>query len=330
MGCILYPPVTLVNPVHRLQRLQQRRRPACTTQQPLFTRAACNCLSTSRSSSCRWRAFFHQLSPTLPTTVDHQTTPTSRTAQQTPTRTITTTTAPTTSEKTTNPRRKQKSTLPGKRKPKKMERVIAVPSVVLSISVLVLGAAIGSSTSNCGGGHAPAPPSGTLGALLGRGDALGLGLNLSTLVPLLTLAWHAFTLLARARADRVASAYRTLGPASPSAFSFSSTAAEDDDEPALPAGGWAPHALVAAWALNTLLLLLVPRWTAATALPHAALAVLSALEASVLALAGLLARHHAQLALAGDTDDEHGWEHVDAAADRDADDDDDEMKLAEI
>ena len=85
-----------------------------------LTRAAGNCLSTSRSSSCHWRAFLHQLSPTLPTTA-HQVTPTSQIAQQTPTRTITTTTMPTTNEKTNNKRRKQKSKLPGKRKPKKME-----------------------------------------------------------------------------------------------------------------------------------------------------------------------------------------------------------------
>ena len=56
----------------------------------------------------------------------------------------------------------------------------------------------------------------------------------------------------------------------------------------------------------------------------------TALEASVLALAAVLAWHHAQLACAGDTDDEYGWEHVDAGADRGVDDDDDEMKLAEI
>ena len=49
---------------------------------------------------------------------------------------------------------------------------------------------------------------------------------------------------------------------------------------------------------------------------------------------GVLARYHVQRALAGDTDDEYGWEHVDVGIDRgggdDDDDDDDEMKLAEI
>ena len=71
-----------------------------------LTRAAGNCLSTSRSSSCRWGAFLHQLSPTLPTTA-HQDTPTNEIALQTPTGSITTTTTPTTNEKTNNPRRKQ-------------------------------------------------------------------------------------------------------------------------------------------------------------------------------------------------------------------------------
>ena len=75
---------------------------------------------------------------------------------------------------------------------------------------------------------------------------------------------------------------RALASASPGACSFSSAGTGDDDAPALPTGGWAPHALAAAWALNTLLLV-VPCWTAATALPYAALAVLSALEATVAA-----------------------------------------------
>ena len=51
-----------------------------------------------------------------------------------------------------------------------------------------------------------------------------------------------------------------------------------------------------------------------------------------------LVRYHVQVALAGDTDDEYGWEHIDVGInsdddgddDDDDDDDDDEMNLAEI
>ena len=41
-----------------------------------------------------------------------------------------------------------------------------------------------------------------------------------------------------------------------------------------------------------------------------------------------LMRYHVQVALAGDTDDEYGWEHVDVGID--SGDDDDEIELAEI
>ena len=210
------------------------------------------------------------------------------------------------------------------------QRLIALPSIALSIAVLALSAAIGSTCSASDSSSSNAPT--TLSSILGRGVGLGLGLNLSTLAPLLTLAWHAFSLLTGS------DPYRRLSRSSSIPLGLSVSAGEDNLPPPPPMTAtatakaavrtWAPHTLVLVWILNTLLLLLVPRWTLSTAFSHTGLVVLSALEAGVLALGGVLARYQLHRVLAGEMDDEYGWEN--AHVDGDGDDDDDDMKLGEI
>ena len=333
MGCILYPPESLVS---RLHRLQQRRRPTRATQQPVCHLTP-PCVSTTHASTWRWRAFLSELSQkvntayTLPTPA-LQASPASRTTDPAPRATRTATTATPTTPTTTNEtgkhlhkayhRRKNKPVV--KRKDKKMEhQFIALPSIALCVSVLALSAAIGCSSSSS---NAPAS-GGTLSSALGRGASLGLGLNLSTIAPLLTLAWHVLSLLSpRPRPTHS----RRLSAFPPAPLPLAEDTLPSTTTRTRTTRIWAPHTLALVWALHTLLLLAVPRWTADSAFSYAGLAVLSTLEAGVLALAGGLAHHRIQRELAGDTDDERGWE-----CDDDADDDDDAdvydtLKLTEI
>jgi len=94
---------------------------------------------------------------------------------------------------------------------------------------------------------------------------------------------------------------------------------------------WVPHSLALLWALNTLLVLLVPRWSSAVAFSYAGIAVMSAFEAGALALSGVFARCQIRRELAGETDDnECGWE-IDDVADDDGDDDsNNKRKLGEV
>ena len=191
------------------------------------------------------------------------------------------------------------------------QQLIALPSIALSISVLALGVTTGS------GGCRSAPTSAALSV------RFGFGLTLSTLVPLLTLTWHAFSLLSRYLAPAAEShnSYRPLSESSPAAV------AGEDRRPSVAMRTrvrvWVPRALASVWVLNTLLVLFVPRWSSAIAFSYAGLALLSALEASVLALGSILAQFQIQRELAGETDNDYRWEN-------DQGDDDDDMKLGEI
>src|SRR5258706_11037024 len=170
------------------------------------------------------------------------------------------------------------------------QRLIAVPSIALSISVLALGATIGSGSCRS--------------AALNR---LGFGLNLSTLAPFLTLAWHAFSLLSSYPAPATASHnhYRPLSDAS-------SAVPGEDHRPSAAMRTrvrvWVPHALAFFWLLNTLLVLFVARWSSAIAFSYASLALLSAFEAGLLPPGGMLVPCPIQRGLSGETADGYRWE----------------------
>jgi hypothetical protein len=137
----------------------------------------------------------------------------------------------------------------------------------------------------------------------GVGAGLGLGWNLSTLAPLLTLAWHVFTLLPSLH----------IAPPWSSAYYRSRPRPASSPPPGTPDRLWPPHALALLWLLATVLTLAVPPWTADTAVSHACLAVLSVFEAGVLALV----QYHVLRELdGGEVDGECGW------------DEGDEMKLS--
>ena len=195
------------------------------------------------------------------------------------------------------------------------QRLIALPSIALSISVLALGVTIGS------GGCRSAPTPAALSV------HFGFGLNLSTLAPLLTLSWHAFSLISSYLAPTAAAAAASHDYYRPLSESPSAAVAGESHHPAIATRTrvrvWAPRALASLWVLNTLLVLFVPRWSPAIAFSYAGLAVLSALEAGVLALGGMLAQCQIQRELAGETDDDYRWEN-------DQGDDGDDMKLGEV
>lgn len=306
MGCVLYPPGYLVAPLHRAQR----RRPTRAIQHPPPL-----CISTARVSSWRWPVLSQSVNttPVLPTEPTERDSPTART---------TTTTVTTTNEKTIHHHNSyyQKNRPVTTRKDRIMEqRLIALPSIALSISVLALGAVVGS-----GSCHSP-PASHALSAVLSRFIGLGFGLNLSTLAPILTLAWHAFSLLSRSSAHGYTHAHASVAdshdyyqPLSDS----SSAVAGDNHHPSTAtmrtrARVWVPHGLAFLWALNTLLVLIVPRWSLSIAFSYVGLAILSALEASVLALGGMFARCQIQRELAGETDDDGCWWETDDVVDGD-------------
>ena len=191
------------------------------------------------------------------------------------------------------------------------QRLIAVPSIALSISVLALGATIGSGSCRS--------------AALIR---LGFGLNLSTLAPFLTLAWHAFSLVSPYTAPAAAAHdsyyYRPLSDSS------SAVTTGEDHRPSTATAiqtrvrVWVPRTLALLWLLNTLLVFFVARWSSAIAFSYAGLALLSTFEAGVLALGGMLAQSQIQRELAGETDNtECRWEN-------DQGDDHDDMKHGEI
>jgi hypothetical protein len=311
MGCVLYPPVSLVAPLHRVQR----RRTSRTTQHVPPPSLTPLCISTLRVSSWHWPVLT-QYSQHANEDIDVNT------EQDLPTaaRAVTTTA---TNEKGIH-HHKSYYHYRKKNKDGKMEqRLIALPSIALSVSVLALGVAIGS--GSCMGSRT----SGALSAIFGRSVGLGFGLNLSTFVPFLTLAWHAFSVLSCSPAPATASRdyyYRPLSGLDPS------SAVTGDDHRLPPtamrtrtrARVWVPRSLALLWFLNTLLVLLVPRWSSAVAFSYAGLALLSALEAGVLALSGMVAQCQIQRELAGETDDDEcGWEISDVA------DDDDDRKLGE-
>jgi len=179
------------------------------------------------------------------------------------------------------------------------QRLIAVPSIALSISALALGVTIGSGSCRS--------------AAFIR---LGFGLNLTTLAPFLTVAWHAFSLLSPCPAPAAAAAshdhYRLIG---------------EDHRPSAAMRTrmrvWVPHALAFLWFLNAFLVLFVLRWIPDIPFSYAGLGFLCIFEASVLALGGVLAQCQIQRELAGETDDEYRWEN-------DQGDHHDDMKLGKI
>lgn len=320
MGCVLCPPVSIIYPLHRLHRLH-RRRPTRKTQQPVLNLAP-PCIPTPRASNWRWRAVLNEFSRNV------KATPTSLPTEQVPPAaraTITTTTAATTNEKWNHDHKscnRKKSRLITKWKDGEMEQqVIALPSIVLSISILALGATVGS--RNCASPSA----SGVLSVILSKFVDLGLGLNLSTLAPLLTLAWHALSLLPCRPTSRTYYRSLSLSATSPTVAEANGTLSTAIQTRVRRV--WAPHALALLWVLNILLVLAVPRWTSSTAFAYAGVAVLSGLEAGTLALGGVLAQCQIQRELAGEMDDECGWEHGDVDHDSDGDDDD-AMKVGPI